>query len=892
MAELAIASVEAWEILDSRGLPTIEVEVRLAGGARGAAAVPSDASTGRREAVELRDGDPGRFAGKGVQRAVRNVIDVIGPALRGCDANRQPAIDRRLCDLDGTANKSRLGANAMLGVSMAVARAAAAATEQPLYRYLGGSDAALLPVPMLNVINGGRHAVNRLDLQEFTIIPHGAPTFVDSMRMAVETYQALRAILVRRKLGVAVGDEGGFAPELRSHDEALEVLVEAIEAAHYRPGEQIAIAVDAAASEFFAEGRYVLARSTGRALTSAEMVDLYRAVLERFPVLLLEDGLGEDDWRELGTRVQRVGDDVLVTNPTIIRRAIAERVANSVLIKLNQIGTVTETLEAVAVAGALALADLSPDDASAELLLIGLGSPDVACRAECERALAGLGKRAARALRVAALTAAVPTHSLGTRRLHGRARRRAIALLRAAAPDDFACRGLLQDDDPAVRYEAARGLARLEHARRGGWRAAVARDPDPRVRAVATEALDGDGGGSRRSWLNRNVVGMSLTSLLSDAGHEMATAILPAFLATLGVSAAGLGAIEGVADTVASFAKLGSGWWSDRIGHRKAIAVGGYALTGAAKALFALAAGWPLVLTGRVLAWFGRGIRGSLRDAMLVESVEPADVGKAFGFHRAGDTIGAVVGPLLGVAAIGLLHGRFADPSMPFRVAFLLTLVPGLGSALAFALMVREQRRAPNHELRFWRSIRGLPRAYRRFLVGVFVFGLADFAPTLLILRATDLLAPVHGVARAAQLAALLYALRNALYAGAAFPVGALADRIGRRGLLASGYAIAALTFVGFMHSSTELWYLALLFAAAGVFMAAEDALEGAIAAELLPAPTRGLGYGVLGTVNGIGDLFSSVIVGLLWAHVSVAAGLAYAAVLSVVGAALILRVR
>ncbi|MBX3023759.1 MFS transporter [bacterium] len=385
---------------------------------------------------------------------------------------------------------------------------------------------------------------------------------------------------------------------------------------------------------------------------------------------------------------------------------------------------------------------------------------------------------------------------------------------------------------------------------------------------------------------------MGLTSLLSDAGHEMATAVLPAFLATLGVSAAALGAIEGVSDAVASFAKLGSGWWSDRIGHRKAITVGGYALTGAAKALFALAAGWPLVLVGRVLAWFGRGVRGSLRDAMLVESVAPADVGKAFGFHRAGDTIGAVVGPLLGVVAIGLLHGRFTDAAMPFRVVFLLTLIPGLGSALAFAVMVRERRRAPNHNLGFWSSLRALPIGFRRFLVGVFVFGLADFAPTLLILRATDILGETHGMAHAAQVAALLYALRNALYAAAAFPVGVLGDRVGRRALLAAGYLLAALTFVGFMRDSSDLAYLSLLFAAAGVFMAVEDALEGAIAAELLPAEIRGLGYGVLGSVNGVGDLFSSIIVGALWAHVSVAAGLLYAAVLSIAGAILILRVR
>jgi MFS family permease len=398
--------------------------------------------------------------------------------------------------------------------------------------------------------------------------------------------------------------------------------------------------------------------------------------------------------------------------------------------------------------------------------------------------------------------------------------------------------------------------------------------------------------GAASSWLNRNVVGMGLTSLLGDAGHEMATAVLPAFLATIGLSAAVLGAIEGIADAVSSFAKLGSGWWSDRIGHRKTIAVGGYALTGASTGIFALAAGWPLVLAARVIGWFGRGIRGSLRDAMLAESVDPAHVGKAFGFHRAGDTLGAIIGPLLGVAVIGLLHGRFTDASTPFRVVFLLTLIPGLGAAFAFAVMVRERRRAPNHDLAFWHSVRSLPQPFRRFLVGVFVFGLADFAPTLLILRATDLLSPAHGIAHAAQLAALLYAVRNVFYAGASFPIGALGDRVGRRGLLAGGYILAAVTFAGFMSAVSTLPYLLLLFAAAGVFIAIEDALEGAIAAELLPAETRGLGYGVLGSVNGVGDLFSSVVVGLLWTHVSISAGLLYAVVLSVIGAGLMLRVR
>jgi enolase len=359
MTQATVAEVRAWEILDSRGYPTIQVEVRLTGGGRGSAAVPSGASTGQHEAVELRDGDTQRFRGKGVRQAVRNVEDVIAPALRGRDATQQAEIDRLLCGLDGTPNKARLGANATLGVSMAVARAAAAAQQQPLYRYLGGSDATLLPVPMLNVINGGRHALNRLDFQEFMIVPHGAPTFTEAMRWASETYHALREALVQRGLGTAVGDEGGFAPDLRSHEDALETLVGAIQAAGYHPGEEIAIALDPAASEFFDDGTYALERSGGGRRSAADMVAWYRDAVQRFPIILIEDGLSEDDWdgwklltRELGGRIQLVGDDIFVTNPAIIRRGIAEGVANAVLIKLNQIGTVTETIEAIDVARA------------------------------------------------------------------------------------------------------------------------------------------------------------------------------------------------------------------------------------------------------------------------------------------------------------------------------------------------------------------------------------------------------------------------------------------------------------------------------------------------------------------------------------------------------------
>jgi enolase len=357
MNELAIAAVQAFEILDSRGLPTIEVEVVLGGGVRASAAVPSGASTGQHEAVELRDGDKQRFAGKGVLRAVRNVVEIIGPAVHGHDASRQTAIDELMCALDGTPNKQRLGANAILGVSMAVARAAAIATEQPLYRYLGGADATLLPVPMLNVINGGRHAMNHLDFQEFMIVPHGAPTFAEAMRWAAETYQSLRGLLAARGLATAVGDEGGFAPDLGSHKEVLTLLVEAIERAGYQPGKDIAIALDPAASEFSEAGRYTLDRSARGAMSAVQMVELYREAIDKFPIILIEDGLGEDDWdgwrlltRELGGRIQLIGDDIFVTNPAIIRKGISEGVANGVLIKLNQIGTVTETIEAITVA--------------------------------------------------------------------------------------------------------------------------------------------------------------------------------------------------------------------------------------------------------------------------------------------------------------------------------------------------------------------------------------------------------------------------------------------------------------------------------------------------------------------------------------------------------------
>ena len=358
MGNLSIENVKATEILDSRGNPTVAAEVTLSGGERGRAAVPSGASTGSREAVELRDGDPRRFRGKGVTRAVRNIVEIIAPALRGCASDAQAEVDRLLCDLDGTPNKSRLGANAILGVSMAVARAAANATDRPLYCHLGGTTAPLLPMPLMNVINGGRHASNRLDFQEFMIVPRGAPTFAEAVRMCAETYHALGELLAERGLGVGVGDEGGFAPALDSHEQAIELLLQAIESAGYVPARDVELALDVAASEFDGEeGVYVLARSRGGELESAEMVELYEQLSARYPIATIEDGLGEDDWEgwrmltdRLGARVQLVGDDVFVTNPALIREGVERGIANSVLIKLNQIGTVTETLEAIDVA--------------------------------------------------------------------------------------------------------------------------------------------------------------------------------------------------------------------------------------------------------------------------------------------------------------------------------------------------------------------------------------------------------------------------------------------------------------------------------------------------------------------------------------------------------------
>jgi enolase len=350
-----IAHVHGRQIFDSRGNPTVEVDVRLESGAFGRAAVPSGASTGEHEAVELRDGGEA-YGGKGVSNAVGHVNGEIAAAVIGSDAADQAGLDHALIALDGTDTKARLGANAILGVSLAVARAQADELDQPLWRYLGEESAALLPTPMLNVLNGGAHADNPVDFQEFMIVPVGAANFAQAMRMATETYHRLKSTLNARGLATGVGDEGGFAPALESNEAPLELLVTSIEAAGYAPGEQIAIAMDPAASEFFSDGAYNL-KGEGRTLSSAEMVDYYEQLIGRYPIISIEDGMAENDWdgwaaltERVGKRIQLVGDDVFVTNPAILRRGIDAGIANSILIKLNQIGTLTETLDTIALA--------------------------------------------------------------------------------------------------------------------------------------------------------------------------------------------------------------------------------------------------------------------------------------------------------------------------------------------------------------------------------------------------------------------------------------------------------------------------------------------------------------------------------------------------------------
>lgn len=346
--------VVAREILDSRGNPTVEVEVGLDDGAFGRAAVPSGASTGKFEALELRDGNKNRYSGKGVEKAVKNVNEIIGPSIMGMDATDQRLIDKTLIELDGTPNKGKLGANAILGVSLAVARAAADTLFLPLYRYIGGTNACRLPMPMMNILNGGLHAANNVDLQEFMIIPRGGKTFKEALRIGTEVFHGLASVLKAKGFSTAVGDEGGFAPNLKSNEQAVEVVLAGIEKAGYRPGEDVVLALDPASSSFYKKGRYVFLKSDQSRRSVAEMIDFYADWVRRFPIFSIEDGLAENDWKgwkkmteRLGDTIQIVGDDLFVTNSERIGKGIRERSANAVLIKLNQIGTLTETLDAI-----------------------------------------------------------------------------------------------------------------------------------------------------------------------------------------------------------------------------------------------------------------------------------------------------------------------------------------------------------------------------------------------------------------------------------------------------------------------------------------------------------------------------------------------------------------
>jgi enolase len=356
---MEIVSILGREILDSRGNPTVEADVLLADGSMGRAAVPSGASTGEHEAVELRDGDKGRYLGKGTQKAVENINHEIAPALQGMEAEEQAVIDAKMIELDGTPNKGRLGANAILAVSMAVARAAASSQDTPLYRYLGGVSANLLPVPMMNILNGGAHADNSVDPQEFMIAPYGAERFSEALRMGAEIFHTLKGVLKKRGYSTAVGDEGGFAPNLKSNEEALEVVMEAIQKAGYKAGEQIGIALDPAASEFFDKdkGKYVFKKSDKSERTSQEMVKYWAEWVRQYPIISIEDGMAEDDWEgwktmtdELGKKIQLVGDDLFVTNVKRLQMGIERGIANSILIKVNQIGSLTETLDTIALA--------------------------------------------------------------------------------------------------------------------------------------------------------------------------------------------------------------------------------------------------------------------------------------------------------------------------------------------------------------------------------------------------------------------------------------------------------------------------------------------------------------------------------------------------------------
>lgn len=391
-------------------------------------------------------------------------------------------------------------------------------------------------------------------------------------------------------------------------------------------------------------------------------------------------------------------------------------------------------------------------------------------------------------------------------------------------------------------------------------------------------------------WLNRTVAGAGLTSALGDVTHESASVILPGFLAVLGIPAAALGAIEGTADALSSFSKLGAGYIADRLGHRKTLVIIGYGVTTLMLVFFALATGWVMILLGRIIGWLGRGIRGPLRDAIMSQAITDNVRGRAFGFHRAADSAGAVIGPLLGVALLSWANGlHFSDPAEPFRIVFWLMLIPGLLSVLSFAILVKDEESKPNPALRFWATLKNLPQDFRRYLAPVGIFGMGDFAPTLLILGATQLLTPQFGVVQAEQVAGLLYVGRNIVQVLVSFPIGVLADQFGHRRVLVVGYilgmATAALMALAFALQLDSLMLLGLIFTLAGVYIAIEEALEATLTANYVGEDIRGMSYGALGSVNGIGDFVSSVAVGLLWTMVSPVLGFGLAAFVMALGA-------
>ncbi|MBX3507466.1 MAG: MFS transporter [Parvibaculum sp.] len=401
----------------------------------------------------------------------------------------------------------------------------------------------------------------------------------------------------------------------------------------------------------------------------------------------------------------------------------------------------------------------------------------------------------------------------------------------------------------------------------------------------------------KRSWLNRTVFGAGLTSALGDFCYETTTVILPGFLAVLGVPAAALGIIEGAADAISSFTKMAAGYIADKFGHRKALVIAGYALTPAGQALIALAAGWPLILLGRVVSWFGKGLRGPLRDAIIVQAVAPETRGRAFGFHRAMDTVGAIAGPLLGVALLGWAqHLPWDNEADPFRFVFWLTLIPGILAAVSFLVFVRDPEHSPNPAMRLFTTLRDMPARFRRYLAAVGLFGLGDFSHALLILAATQLLTPSLGVVEAAQLAGLLYVVRNAVQVIASYPVGALADRFGARNVLVGGYALgtvmAILMVAAFALREENIVILAVIFAIAGLYMAVQEALEATVTAEMVPNSILATGYGALGTVNGTAKFFSSSMVGLVWTIAAPQFAFAAAAIFMLAGTFMLLRMR